>query len=118
MTDSEIQRWLKENGYPEHVWKGGRAGLIQGWKKFVDEVEAGYEFGLYDYRNDLDGRALIARLGLETEVAAEDARLKELLIATDKRIWKTEPVDGFWNLGYPAKIGDEFREDLKAEGLA
>jgi hypothetical protein len=54
MTDQEMAAYLRENGYPEHLVRAGRAGLIERWRKFVEEVEHGYKLGLEDYRNDLD----------------------------------------------------------------
>src|SRR5665213_2250029 len=60
MTDEEMAAYLRENGYPEHVVRAGRAGLIERWAKFVAEVERGYRFGLEDYRNDLDLRGIVA----------------------------------------------------------
>src|SRR5258708_3423698 len=54
MTDAELVEYLRENGYPEHICRAGRAGLLAKWAAFVDEVERGYKLGLEDYRNDLD----------------------------------------------------------------
>ena len=65
MTDEEMAAYLRENGYPEHIVRAGRAGLIERWRKFVEEVERGYKLGLEDYRNDLDLRGIIAMLGLD-----------------------------------------------------
>ena len=53
MNDAEMQQYLRENGYPEHVVKAGRKGLIERWNKFVDEVERGYGFGIEDYAKAL-----------------------------------------------------------------
>ncbi len=76
MTDQEMAAYLRENGYPEHIVRAGRAGLIDRWGKFVAEVERGYRFGLEDYRNDLDLRGIIAMLGLDAEVADLDRRFE------------------------------------------
>ena len=45
MTDEEIADYFRENGYPEHVVRAGRTGLIDRWRKFVEEVESGYKSG-------------------------------------------------------------------------
>ena len=45
MTDQEMADYLRNNGYPEHVVRSGRAGLIARWRKFVEEVEHGYKLG-------------------------------------------------------------------------
>ena len=76
MTDEQMAAYLRENGYPEHVVRAGRAGLIDRWRKFVESVEHGYKLGLEDYRNDLDLRGIIAMLGLDSEVQALDQEIR------------------------------------------
>ncbi len=68
MTDEQMVAYLRDNGYPEHVVRAGRAGLIDRWRKFVESVERGYKLGLEDYRNDLDLRGIIAMVGLDADV--------------------------------------------------
>ena len=117
MTDEEMAAYLSENGYPEHVIRAGRAGLIARWRKFVADVEHGYKLGLEDYRNDLDLRGIIAMLGLDAEVADLDRRFEALLIDRGKRIWETSAADPFWDFGYPANAGRQLLEDIKNERL-
>ena len=117
MTDQEMAAYLRENGYPEHIVRAGRAGLIARWAKFVSEVEHGYRFGLEDYRNDLDLRGIIALLGIDSEVAELDRRFESLLTNRDKRVWESAPGSPFWDYGYPSNTGTRFREDLDKEGL-
>ena len=83
MTEREIKQFLEDNGYPAHVIKGGKKGLLNRWRHFVDEVEAGYRAGLEDYRNDLDIRSILAVLQLDAEAAEDDARLKKMLAHAD-----------------------------------
>ncbi len=74
MTDAEIQRYLDDNGYPPHIVREGRAGLIRRWREFVEQVERGYKLGLEDYRNDLDVRAILELAGGDDEaIRALDA---------------------------------------------
>src|SRR4029077_19624826 len=96
MTDAEMAAYLRENGYPEHVVKAGRAGLIERWRKFVEEVERGYKLGLEDYRNDLDLRGILAMLGLDDEVRDLDQRFEALLTDREKRVWETSAANPFW----------------------
>jgi len=117
MTDEQATAYLRENGYPEHLIRGGRAGLIARWAKFVDEVEHGYRFGLEDYRNDLDVRGIIALLGMDAEVQSLDRRFEAKLINRDKRVWESAPNDPFWDYGYPNSTGTQFLEDIRNEGL-
>lgn len=118
MTDEEMAVYLRDNGYPEHVARAGRAGLIERWRKFVESVERGYKFGLEDYRNDLDLRGIIAMLGLDAEVGELDRRFESMLTAREQRVWESSAGDPFWDYGYPSNAGGELLEDLRKEGLA
>jgi hypothetical protein len=118
MTDEEMTAYLRENGYPEHVIRAGRQGLIERWGKFVAEVERGYRFGLEDYRNDLDLRGIIAMVDLDSEVSELDRRFEALLGHRDKRIWESSAADPFWDFGYPGNAGPQLLEDIANERLA
>lgn len=111
-----VHEYLLENGYPEHVVREGRAGLVRKWREFVEQVEKGYHLGLEDYRNDLDVRGILRVAGAEDEeVLALDERLKKRLIEHDKRVWESAPGDPFWDFGYPDKAGPGLLEDLRCE---
>lgn len=117
MTDEQIVEYLRANGYPEHLVRAGRAGLIERWRRFVEEVERGYKFGLEDYRNDLDLRGIIALSGLDVEVRDLDQRFEALLINRTMRVWETAAGDPFWDFGYPQNAGKQLLKDLQNEGL-
>ena len=111
-----VHEYLVENDYPEHIVREGRAGLVRRWREFVEQVERGYPFGLEDYRNDLDGRAILMQADAEDdEIRALDERLKKLLICCDKRVWESAPGDPFWDFGYPHNAGPDLRDDLSNE---
>jgi hypothetical protein len=120
VTSEEIVRYLRDNGYPEHLVREGREGLVRRWRQFVEQAERGYSLGLEDYRNDLDIRAILRLAGAEDdpEVTALDWRLKALLVATERRVWESAPGDPFWDFGYPRNAGEELIEGLREEGLA
>lgn len=118
MTDEQMTTYLRDNGYPEHVVRAGRQGLIDRWAKFVAEAERGYRFGLEDYRNDLDLRGIISMVGLDDEVRELDERFKVMLIHRDKRVWESSPGDPFWDYGWPRGTGTPFLQDLEKEGLS
>jgi len=117
VTDDQIVEYLRTNGYPEHLVRGGRAGLIERWRRFVEEVERGYKLGLEDYRNDLDLRGIIALFGLDDQVQDLDRRFEALLTNRTVRIWETSPGDPAWDFGYPQNAGKQLLEDINAEGL-
>ena len=110
--------YLSENGYPAHIVHAGRAGLIDRWRRFVEEVERGYKLGLEDYRNDLDLRGIIAMVGLDDEVRDLDSRFEALLTNREKRVWESAAGDPFWDFGYPKNAPVQFLEDLRNEGIS
>ena len=119
MTDAEIQDYLRANGYPEHVVRDGRAGLLRQYREFVEQVERGYSLGLEDYRNDLDVRAILMLAGAEDDaVRCLDDRLKKWITATGVRVWESAEGGQFWDFGYPSNAGEELMHDLREEGLA
>lgn len=117
MNDQEMAAYLRENGYPEHVVRAGRTGLIDRWRRFVEEVERGYRLTLDDYRNELDLRGIIAMLGMDAEVAELDGRLQARLIHPEKRLWESMAGDRFWDFGYPSNAGKELLQDIINEGI-
>ena len=116
-SDESVSAFLRERGAPQHLVRGGAAGLIAGWRAFVTQVERGYPLGLEDYRNDLDLRTLIELAGLGPEVAGEDERLRCMLIATDRAVWSGDAPSAFWVAGYPSNASGQLLADLKAESL-
>jgi hypothetical protein len=118
MTEAQVQDYLRENGYPEHLVRQGRAGLLRRWREFVEQVERGYSLGIEDYRNDLDVRGIIALAKADdAEVHALDERLRKLLTATSVRVWESGPDDAFWDFGYPNNAGRDLLDDLRREKL-
>jgi|SRR5579863_2271589 len=123
MNDAELIAYLQENGYPPHLVREGRTGLVRRWREFVEQVERGYRLGLEDYRNDLDVRGILELAGpaseaVDAEVRALDERLRTLLEPAKQRVWESAPGNPFWDFGYPRNAGEELAADLKAEGLA
>ena len=117
MTDAEIRDYLRDNGYPSHIIRGGREGLIRRWRQFVTEVEQGYEFGLEDYRNDLDIRGILELIGLGDAVAEADDRFQALLAGTEHRVWESASGNPWWDYGYPRNASGALRQDLRSAGL-
>ncbi len=118
MDDSQVRQYLADNGYPEYVVREGVAGLLRRWEAFVAEVERGYGFTIFDYRNDLDGRAILALAGFESAaLTAIDERFRACLERPDLRVWESAPGDPWWDFGIPRSAGPDLIEDLRAEGL-
>lgn len=118
MTNDEIVEYLRANGYPEHIVREGRSGLLRRYREFVGQVEHGYALGLEDYRNDLDLRAIISLAGIEDDaIGVLDNRLRAMLTATTVRIWESAADNPFWDFGYPKNASGELLEGLREEGL-
>jgi predicted ATPase len=117
MTEEQIQDYLRENGYPEYIVRAGKEGLVERYRKFVEEVEQGYRLSIFDYRNDLDIRGMLGMLGVEDDIAAEDDRLRRMLTAPDKRVWESMDGDPWWDFGYPKNASGTLLEDLRNEKL-
>jgi len=117
VTGEELIDYLRENGYPEAVVRAGPEGLIQRWRKFVEEVEHGYKSGLEDYRKELDIRGILAMLELDDNLRDLDRQFEATLIARDKRVWESSAADPFWDFGYPGNASKVFLEDIRKEGL-
>lgn len=119
MTESELAAYLADNGYAEQVVRGGGAGLIARWKRFVEEVERGYRLGLEEYRHELDLRGIVALAGLDEEVRDHDRRFAALLIHKETRVWESGvTTDPFWDYGYPQNASGALLAGLHAERLA
>jgi hypothetical protein len=118
MTDEEIVSYLDDNGYPPHIVRAGREGLIERWREFAREVEQGYPYGLEEYRHDLDLRGAIAVAGLDVDpkVQEADERLQNLLIG-EHRVWESFAGEAFWDFGYPKNASGRLLRDLRAAGF-
>lgn len=116
-TDPKVAEVLLTRGASPGIVEGGASGLLSGWAAFVDQVEAGYAFGLDDYRNDLDLRTLIAITELDDAAANDDARFRSLLAQTELEVWSSDAPGAWWTCGYPANSGPALLEDLHAEGI-
>src|SRR5258708_17479394 len=117
MTDAELEQYLSQNGYPDHLVRAGKPGLIQRGRKSVADVEHGYKLGLEDYRNALDLRAIIALAGIEADVDDLDRKFEAMLTAREVRVWESAAGDAFWDFGYPRNASGDLLGSLKAEGL-
>ncbi len=92
-----VREWLEARGCPEHLVKGGLAGLVAGWERTVGSVVRGYGLGMEDYLNDMDGRQLLheamavasasVRGRYLQRVRAADRRIKARLLPPGKCLW-------------------------------
>ena len=113
-SDNSVRAFLRRRGAAAHVVSGGAEALIAGWKRFVGQVEAGYKFGLDDYRNDLDIRGLIEAAGLADHVADDDRSVSRRAHPHRCCHLVERQPNAFWVNGYPANASGALLDDLKA----
>src|SRR6185312_8872706 len=69
--DDPITAFLRKQGASYAVVANGLRGLVENWERIVALVESGYQLGLDDYLNDMDGRQLLENA---LELASADVR--------------------------------------------
>ncbi len=90
---SSLEDFLREEGAPDAVVRGGLEVLLAGWERAVAAIEAGYGGDYEDYLSDLDGRQLLAQ-ALERVTRAQAAAITARLVELDRRVRAaTTPIE-------------------------
>jgi hypothetical protein len=101
--------------------------LLQRWRRFVKEVERGYEDSIYEYTNDLSTRELLARIVYGLTEEGQQALMTVLKPLDDRFLFATKETEhaligpehdgasAFWRCRIPLHPGSELREDLLSE---
>jgi hypothetical protein len=128
-----VREYLRDKGCAEHVVKGGFGGLVRDWESTVASIVRGYEFGLDDYLNDLDGRQLISevmeiadpptRLKYGERVRLVDERVRKALRPTVECLWGNSAAarhgwtaeKNWWYFSVPQTAGPELLIDLNSD---
>jgi len=102
-TPDPARDFLRKKGCAEHVVEGGLRGLVDTWESFVESVKRGYDLGLEDYLNDLDGRQLLEEtLAIAPKEQREesvgrvrraDELMKTLVKPAGKCLWGNEVAE-------------------------
>jgi hypothetical protein len=92
-----VREWLKARGCPEQVVKGGLAGLVSAWERTAANVVRGYDLGMDDYLNDMDGREILqsalavasvfARRRAKPKIQAADLKIQASLGPAGQCLW-------------------------------
>ena len=125
-----VGEFLQTRGYPEHVVRGGLQGLTVNWEEVVRSVEEGYNLGLDDYLNDMDGRQLIEEVlpiapAREKEpvlrrIRQADAKLQWLVKPAGRCLWGDETArkegwtanKNWWYFSIPTRPGEELLKEI------
>ena len=128
-----VREYLRGKGCADHVVKGGFGGLVRAWESTVASIVRGYEFGIDDYLNDLDGRQLISeivaiadaasRLKYEDRVRRSDERVRKVLRATGECLWGDADAKrhgwsadkNWWYFSVPKTAGPELLVALNSD---
>lgn len=100
--------------------------LVARWTKVVDAIVTGYQFSIYDYRNDLDSRSIVedvllaarkrgldAPSGVAGRLAEADARFMAATRPTTTQL-ATRNL-GPWASRVPIAPGEELARDIAVE---
>lgn len=79
-----LEQFLREEGAPDTVVRGGLEVLLAGWERTVAAVEGGYGGDYEDFLGDLDGRQLLAQ-ALERVTREQAAHFAARLAELDGR---------------------------------
>lgn len=121
-----LEEFLREEGAPDAVVRGGLDVLLAGWERTVAAVEAGYAGDYEDFLGDLDGRQLLAQAlervtreqagavmaplrDLDRRMRAATAPVARCLwgnIVADEEGWS--PEDNWWYFVRPLNGPPEF----------
>jgi hypothetical protein len=128
-----VREFLRDKGCAQHVVSRGLEGLVGDWEETVESIAQGYEFGLDDYLNDLDGRQLIEevmainevpnRLKYGDRVRRADERMRKLVRETDECLWGNAAAKrhrwsadkNWWYFSVPKTAGPELLVDLNSD---
>jgi hypothetical protein len=106
-------------------WPTGRSpwDFVEEWESLIDQVAAGYGWGMYEFTNELSVRDLLAKAfddqqlrnfgqinSMRQRVEAADARLKESFLPEIEIGSADQP---WWRRGVLARAGDEYADDVK-----
>jgi hypothetical protein len=99
--------------------------LIGRWQNFIEELEKGYEDTIYEYRDELVKRDILARIlnasspSLKTKLSSTldplDIRFDNLTVSIQKPLLDGMEQDHTWWYKVPKKANDEFMEYLRHE---
>ena len=126
-----VQAYLRSQGAPHHVVANGLRGLVENWERVVRVVMEGYQLGLDDYLNDMDGRQMLENaLGVAppdvrdlflSRVEDADNRVRLALMSAGHCLWGrivaeeegwTEEAN-WWYFERPRNPGGKLAEDLQ-----
>ncbi len=126
-----VRDFLKDKGCADHIVKGGLPGLVEHWEQVVQSVARGYDLGLDDYLNDLDGRQIleealaIAKTDQKEEygerVRRADGLMQSVVKPAGKCLWGKDlartsgwtPERNWWYFSRPIQANPELLSEIE-----
>jgi hypothetical protein len=114
-----FQEFLGRNGWPTDAspW-----GVVERWEALIDECADCYQWGFYEFDNEVQVRGLLERALNDPKLTAYDqiAEIKQRVAAADDRFRKllgpmrisTEET-AWWHRAVLARADDEYRDDMR-----
>ncbi len=108
--------------HPPHDHGPGAAELLEEWAQLVRECEAGYDWNLYEYHNDLSVRDALGRILADPDRAQEERdEVATRLLEIDARFQALlQPGAGvgpeddpWWHRGVPRYAGPELAAEMR-----
>jgi len=127
-----LEEFLREEGAPDAVVRGGLEVLLAGWERTVAAVEEGYGGDYEDYLGDLDGRQLLAQAlervtreqaaHFSAQLADLDRRLRAVTTPVERCLWGNivadeegwSPEDNWWYFVRPLHGPEAFLAEFPA----
>ncbi len=115
-----FEEFLGRNGWPtgQSPWT-----IVEQWESLVDQAAGGYQWGYYEFTNELGVRDLLGKAfeddtlqgydqlaAMRERVEDADARLRALLLADAMFGGEGKP---WWRRGVLATAGDDYVDDVK-----
>lgn len=128
--DDPVRDYLRRSGAPYSVVAQGLRGLVENWERVVEQVSAGYNLGLEDYLNDMDGRQLLqnaldlapdeVREAFLPRVRAADERIRSALVPAGRCLWGSIVAEdeqwieevNWWYFQKPRQPGPRLKQEL------
>lgn len=114
-----FKEFLGKHGWPTETSPGS---IVEQWETFVEDCSSCYQWGFYEFDNEVQVRGLLEKAltdpeladydqmeNIRARVSVIDARFRKLLARTQIRTANNP----WWQRGVLAHAGEEYRDDMK-----
>jgi len=114
-----FEEFLARNGWPT---KSSPWDVIEGWERLVDTCASCFDWGFYEFDDEIRVRTLLERALADSRLAAYSQlqEIKQRVEAADarfRRLLSDKPIRDeqmpWWQRAVLANAGEEYRDDVK-----